>query len=523
MEGAPNPRWPRLFHALAGLIAVLTATLALRPRALVALWPILEDAFYSFAVARHVALGRGISADGVSPTNGFQPLFTFLTVPAFAVAGGDLYLPIRLILALQWLFYLGTAIVLARIASALADDLATTAKAWAPAATAFLYLANPLAYQAHFSGLETGCALFFYGVTWRYTQTRRFEALSEQLALGGLLGLTVLARVDAAFFVVAVCVCLFWTSTAPFAARLRPPLVVTLVAAAVSSPWWLYNWLVFGSLLPSSGAAQQEWAVSLPRTGAALLSLVRTVTPWWSRFDPGRFDRELAGDGVRVGLFFLGAFWLWRRREVTARGLLQREDGRWVLRPAAWAGAALLVATLGLLVWYAVSSFAFWFYGRYLSPLLLISTLVLSRALVTVATRHPWPALAAVLVLARPVPYDTLVAFTRPVEKGNIMFTDQLPLVLSRVPEGECVGALQSGTLGYFRECVVNLDGKINGEALRRRRDIWAYLDERGVRWLCDWPSLFRFYFGGRPEDNGWEPLETRNKFVLYRRRDPRS
>jgi len=117
------------------------------------------------------------------------------------------------------------------------------------------------------------------------------------------------------------------------------------------------------------------------------------------------------------------------------------------------------------------------------------------------------------------MPHDVLKSHRTPIEKGNIMYTDQLPLVEKHVPAAECVAALQSGTLGYFRDCVVNLDGKVNPAALAHRGDIWPYLDERGVRWLCDWPPLFREYFGTRPDQQGWEAVETRNKFVLYRRR----
>jgi len=173
---------------------------------------------------------------------------------------------------------------------------------------------------------------------------------------------------------------------------------------------------------------------------------------------------------------------------------------------------------LALLGYYVASSFAFWFYARYMSPLLLVSTLVLARVLVVVGEKAPAAVVLVVAVLGWSVPRDALLSHRTPIEKGNVMYTDQLPLVEERVPPGECVAALQSGTLGYFRECVVNLDGKVNPAAIARRADIWRYVDERGVRWLCDWPQLFRTYFGRRPDQEGWEAVETRNKFVLYRR-----
>ncbi len=264
---------PRLTLVLRGAVVVIaatTATLVLRPRSLVVLWPLLEDGFYSLTVARNVALGRGVSFDGVSPTNGFQPLFTFLTVPAFLLAGADRYSAVRVVLGLHWAFYLGTAAVLGLVARRPFADSRSGIEAMAFWTAAFLYLANPLVFQAHFNGLETGCALFLYAVVWLYGQSRAIDTPRAFVSLGGLLGLTVLARIDTVFFVGAVCVYLFLFPAAACQRRgdrLRPPLLVGAVAFLVSSPWWLYNWIAFGSVMPSSGAAQQDWGLGPARMG----------------------------------------------------------------------------------------------------------------------------------------------------------------------------------------------------------------------------------------------------------------
>ena len=56
------------------------------------------------------------------------------------------------------------------------------------------------------------------------------------------------------------------------------------------------------------------------------------------------------------------------------------------------------------------------------------------------------------------------------------MYAVQLPLVREGVPDGEVVAAGQSGTLGYFRDNVLNLDGKVNPEALQYRGRMREYL-----------------------------------------------
>jgi hypothetical protein len=154
-----------------------------------------------------------------------------------------------------------------------------------------------------------------------------------------------------------------------------------------------------------------------------------------------------------------------------------------------------------------------------LAPLLLLVVLVLARALLALAEARPWPAAALLLVLGLSVPFEVMRSYHEPIIDRNIFVRRQLTLVESRVPPEEWVAALQTGTLGYFRDRVLNLDGKVNPQALRRRHDIWRYLDEQGVRWLCDWPELFRPFFGSRPEEQGWELQARSGKFALYHRR----
>ena len=80
------------------------------------------------------------------------------------------------------------------------------------------------------------------------------------------------------------------------------------------------------------------------------------------------------------------------------------------------------------------------------------------------------------------------------------------------------MAAGQSGTLGYFRAGVVNLDGKVNAEALVYQSRMWEYLAQGRARWLCDWPSYVRAYLGDRPEQHGWKLVGRNGEFVLYHR-----
>ena len=64
-------------------------------------WYITDDAFYYFKVAQNITEGRGITFDGIAPTNGFHPLWMLICIPIFALARLDLYLPLRVLIVVQ--------------------------------------------------------------------------------------------------------------------------------------------------------------------------------------------------------------------------------------------------------------------------------------------------------------------------------------------------------------------------------------------------------------------------------------
>lgn len=506
----------RLFRA--ALVAVVVASAALtlalvfRPAALVVHPPLTEDGYYPMTIARNIARGRGITVDGLVPTNGFQPLFTFLTVPLFAAAGEDRLLGARLVLAVHWAFFLATAFVLGRLLRHAFEPGDRQARALAPWAAAAVYLATLPAMGHHFNGLETGCLLFLYAVVLRRVQTDPLPSARAAATLGALLGLVVLARIDAVFFVILLTAFLLLEPGAPPGGkRLRRAAALAAAAFLVSAPWWLYNFLGFGSLMPSSGLAEQRWALEPARLGNMLAALLVNLAPLYLF----AWDEWLIGHLVRAAALALLLAILWAKRGEVRRWA--EEAGR---GGRLFAVTACLVASLLLLfAWYAASSWAVHFYSRYLAPLLLLVCLLLARALLELGRHRPRLAACLALAWGLTVPIECVRAHFVSIGGRNIFVIRQVSMVEARVPSGAWVAALQTGTLGYFRDRVLNLDGKVNPEALRRRDDIWRYLDERGVGWLCDWPEIFRPFFGSRPEANGWELVEHSGKFALFRRR----
>ena len=67
--------------------------------------------------------------------------------------------------------------------------------------------------------------------------------------------------------------------------------------------------------------------------------------------------------------------------------------------------------------------------------------------------------------------------------------------------EQQWVGAIQTGTLGFFHDRTINLDGKVNPMALRARRQgkVLDYVVNSDIDYLVDWVGILRWADQGHP------------------------
>lgn len=538
-----------LFRAFAILAALALLALALRPAAHVYDMPLTEDGYYSLSVARNLAAGKGMTIDGVNLTNGFQPLFTMVEAGAFALAGGNETLAIRLVLFFSWLFHLAGAITVAVIARdawpAKYGDAERTHRTWV---AAFLYLAAPLLLNHAYNGLETGCVMFFYAACWRWMQLDRDRSWAGLAVFGALIGLMVLARIDAAFMALVLGLNELrrsWRLGIP--TMLARGAVMGGTALLISSPWWLYNQIYFGSPMPTSGTAQQEWAIEWLRFEFAEWALRLVSVPWlfagaketaidfwipWP-FGPAQAIQVTATGLLRTLILAAVGVALWRwwrsgaaRAERALADPAQEARTRRTLEFA----QCFAIALGALVIYYGLSFIAYWFFYRYFAPAALFAFVVapILWARLAAAPRGGIGKAAeiglAVALIAQLGVLAGLALGGRGLG-GNTVYHDQVALVREHVPASEEVAAGQSGTLGFFRERVVNTDGKVNREALAYQANMGEYLRRRGVKWFVDWPHYVNKYLGipleGTEEKpaaaaNGWRLVAERNYFYLY-------
>ena len=480
---------------------------------------IIDDGFYALTVSRNIALGRGITADGSALTNGFQPLWVFLLVPAFLVAQGDRLFALRIVLGVSSLLMIATAFLLGLIAREVFIEPAKRKLAFWLAA--FLCLSNYIVWSTYLNGLETGLQILLLCAVIRCLQTGDLNNTRQLGLAGALLGALVLARIDAVFLVGVVCVYLL---SYPFqhslVDRAMRSAVVAGGALLISSPWWLYNVSYFGSLMPSSGRAQQGWAFSATRLDWALRAFLTSLVPVApipavAQFRGVQLVRLLllGGTLLYVGLPFAKRRGRWQELSP----LMQRTLTIILLVGVAW---------LLLFGWYTLSSFAVWQYQRYFAPttiIFIVTAALLFTEFAELVSRGPQVLGAIAVALSLTVPLRTVFAYEVP-GHGQSNFVEQLNLVQQWVPDSAYVAAGQSGTLGFFRDNVINLDGKVNQTVLdyhpwdSRQSTVYRYLQEQQIHYVCDWSTLVPVYLGASPASHGWQTVARSGDFVLYSR-----
>lgn len=486
-----------LVSAAAILVALALASLIFRTQASLFELPLTEDGYYLLSVSRNIALGNGLTIDGRQLTNGFQPLFAFLLVPIYALFGGDRYISLRGVLAVHWLTQIATALTLGLIVK-------TSLRSWGAErstlgfwSAAFLWLASRYVLLNSYNALETGLTLLFYALVWRWYQLR-WIAGWKRIGFGILLGLLVLARIDAAVFVAVLAAAELFDRKVLLPARMARAAAVSLIPFLISLPWWLYNLLVFGSLMPSSGSSQ-EAPFSFERVAPMLESLLQVAVPYIQ-------VRWIEG----VPQMLIHAAVILTLAAIYAKTTYPQVKNTSTFRM----GVIIASSTFLLGFYYLFFSGAPHFYGRYLTPLMLVAIALAASALAQIDRFRSLP----VIVLA-PIALIAGISvlgwhFQIGVSQSPF-YRDQLHLIETYVPQTDVVSAGQSGTIGYFRDRVVNLDGKVNAEALQNRDNMELYLERRHISWYCDWTSSF---LGTDPAANGWTVVAKRGDFALYHR-----
>jgi hypothetical protein len=472
-----------------------------------------EDGYFMLQIARNIAIGNGMStADGKLPTNGTQPLTTFIWAGCFKLADGDKTVGVAYVHVLQMIFGLLAAFVLYRLGRMLLRDYpaGTTIAAFAAA----VWYAGPLTAKNTQNCLETGTytlviLLSVWALVVALRDWNRPWAWSRCVGLGIILGLAFWTRNDAAFLILAACVVrVVLGLRAGLPSRgLAETVVMGAVSVVVASPWLAYNLMKFGHLMPISGVSESmhaHFGQNLAITPVALAEYILTVFPIPNSME---HDTWVVAASVVCVLTAIGLIVaIGRRSDRQMRAFL------WIVG----------IYALGLIGFYGLYFGVGHFVNRYMFPLSPFLALLWAGIVVWAFRRMPRAGIAAALVVLVVLLAGLNVRVYRK-GKHHLHF-DVIEWVQANVPDDVWVGAIQTGTLGYFHDRTINLDGKVNYEALeaRKKDEIPQYVLDKGIVYLADWRKtiitlhaereIFRDHF------DLILPGEVRNVGVLKRR-----
>ena len=466
--------------------------------------PYFEDTFYAMSVAYWIAEGEGFTVDGVHPTNGVQPLICLLYAPSFLLSDGNLYVGLRLTMFLQIILFLlvawGGARLLVSTMRERADHLLLF---WLT--FALMYVNYSLSVQ-FLNGLETSLVV---GLTFlALLQFNRIEEKGEgrlagYFGLGSLLGLTVLARVDAVILIIALILWKLYVSHQMYGhLKIKERLaglrrvgaqlsMVGLGAFLISSPWWFYNLITFGNLVPVSGLSQQGLNTD------QVLQVMETINVGLEALIPGSPTPShwrmmgIAWGGlllvVVIGMIILMS----QRARTILRSTVACIASQWDIRKL----APFAIAMSGFVLFYSFLFRAPHFQSRYLVLLTLVILFVLiivGRSAYSVAGESMLFRKGTKAVVALVLSFSLFFFLRNYTNAYENMMLSTVDWIEENTDQSDRLGIFQSGTVGFlYPNNVVNLDGKVNPEAFRAYKagQFPQYVDSMNFDYIVDWKS----------------------------------
>jgi hypothetical protein len=482
-----------------------------------------DDSFYAFQIARNMASGIGMTFDGIHPTTGFQPLYVFLLVPVFMIAGGNPVLPIHIALSILAVFSGMTAYLLYRIARRYVGFAAALS-------AASIWALSPIVIKQTANGLETAVASFMIAAAILYYLSRvRGEEdppASRFVVLGLLLGLCIVSRVDGIFLALVMFLDYLFVlkrRNAGFQALLKLALVPAGVLV-LYGPWVIFNLVENGSIIQDSGRATRflslAYASYFGYGPESLAFKGPDISFFWTHFEHAvsslkvippvqlffraaeRLDTMLGTGAVfRIIsdisgfiLLILGGIALlrWRRKgKRSKRGELH----------------FLLIYSVILIFSYSFYIFGAFFFLRYFYPVYMILCIYLALLLQDgfdwLRNRSNAIKRAAVIATAVYLLLFTVFSYSQAFRSHPVYpYYDLAGWIEENTGENEKLGIFQCGTIGYMCDRqVINLDGKVNRDAYfaLERGNLVDYLRAEGIDVVIDHSKVIELFLGVTP------------------------
>lgn len=205
-----------------------------------------DDSYFYLQIASNIFAGHGSTFHQVTPTNGYHPLWLWLTTACTAIAGGDRSLTLQFVVALQLVLFLATAAVFRQLGRMMGLRFW-----WCGFAVVATYLLGTGVYgsEAHINAL-----MLVSGIAVLWLALGR-ESTGAWFATGIVFGFALLARLDNVFVVFAlIAYGILHDGWRDRSLIVRRTVATGLGGVLVVMPYLAYNYVTFGHAMPISGA-----------------------------------------------------------------------------------------------------------------------------------------------------------------------------------------------------------------------------------------------------------------------------
>lgn len=157
-----------------------------------------DDGFFYFKTAQNIIAGKGVTFDGINPTNGFHPLWMLVCIAVFAIGGNSLITPLRVIVILSGILLAGSGLLLF-------GAIQRHIHRWIGFLLTLILFTSWFVFDFTYSGgLESALSCFM--IIWLWARAIQYrQSLGRRprdlIWLGLIAGLTVLSRLDNIFLV----------------------------------------------------------------------------------------------------------------------------------------------------------------------------------------------------------------------------------------------------------------------------------------------------------------------------------
>lgn len=426
---------------------------------------IYDDAFYYFTVAKHIMAGMGITADGITKTNGFHPLWMAIILPLF-YKGFNAIISLRLVMLLAMIFDIGAGYLIFKILRKLHDENIGLLGAG-------LYLFNPVVITQSMSGMETPLVAFMV-LLWVWIV---FKTDYKYFEIGIVAGLLCMARTDMIFIVIAGLIYL-WLSKKENKVQL---FWIFPIFLAIISPWFIWNYKTFGTFLQESGSAypwifHNEWTQWYHHDYFSWNTIVRLVDLTKTSF-------------TSMSAYFGG----W---PILTLCLVILGINNWGNNKSRWffLGSLIIVLIHTYIRWFPR---IWYFHVPYIAFLLLLAPMLYKIKYINKIILIGLFALGMLVVISDDTT-DHIGSFRKAylTQKRAIVATN----LINCFKPGTLVGAWNSGYPSYFADSavVVNLDGLANNSIMPyyENSKFGFYCDSIGIKYIVDNPYFMDWSYG---------------------------